>query len=285
MSERYFIVDDDPAVRRMLATILGDLGEVVGEAHNGELALRSLSERTADVVLIDLLMPGMDGIELARRLKESSEASLVMISQVQAKEMVADAYGSGIDFYIHKPINAIEVRAVLARVSEARRLKSTFDHIARSVSEVVAPVVGRVSKLDEWRGGIRRLLHDVGAGGEIGARDIEDAVLYLLQTEQTAAFSLRELLMHVAGVEVAAQRSSEQRIRRAIGNSLRHLAALGLEDYTNPRFEQYAAALFEFNEVRAEMRFLEGMSASGGKISIKRYLSGIAHSILRENQT
>ncbi|MDP3487272.1 MAG: DNA-binding domain-containing protein, partial [Bacillota bacterium] len=71
---------------------------------------------------------------------------------------------------------------------------------------------------------------------------------------------------------------AEQRMRRAVQTALRHLAALGLEDYASPRFESYAATFFDFTEVRREMRFVEGGGEYGGKISLKRFLSALVHS-------
>ena len=275
MKGRFFIVDDDPAVRRMLTGILSGMGRVVGESGSSTEALEMLSGVDVDVVLVDLLMPDMDGIELIRRLKPVCSAALVMISQVQAKEMVAEAYAAGIDFFIHKPINAIEVSAVIDRVFQVRRLQSTVNSIVQSVSELSSESAVRPQEQRSQR--IRSILYDIGIGGESGAKDLEDAANYLLQTEQTNTFSLKELLMHLAGVEVAAQKASEQRMRRAVQSALRHLAALGAEDYTNPRFEQYAASFFDFAEVRAEMRNIQGHSTTGGKVSLKRFISALAH--------
>jgi two-component system response regulator YcbB len=278
MNQSFFIVDDDPAVRRMLADILGDMGAVLGESASGEEALALLRECEPDIVLVDILMPDMDGIELVRRLRPHCRASLVMISQVQAKEMVAEAYDAGIDFFIHKPINSIEVRAVIERVGQARRLQSAMAHIARSVSDLAPGEAPRRGNMAVNRSSkVRSILYEVGAGSESGTKDLEDAVLYILHVNQGSAFSLKEVFVHVAGLDSAAQKACEQRMRRAIQSSLRYLAALGSEDYGSPRFERYASALFEFNEVRAEMRYLEGAASTGGKISIKRYLAGVAH--------
>ncbi len=70
-----------------------------------------------DLVLVDLLMPGRDGIQLVRELKElGSRAKFVMISQVSAKELIAKAYQAGVEFFIQKPINLIEVRQVVGNV-------------------------------------------------------------------------------------------------------------------------------------------------------------------------
>lgn len=282
MISRFYIVDDDPAVRRMLSSILSDLGNVVGESSTAKDALSVLANCQVDVVLVDLLMPDMDGIELVRRLKPVCSAAFVMISQVQAKEMVGEAYRAGVEFFINKPINSIEVRSVLERVCEVQRLKSAVSHIYKSVSEVTGSSVQRVDTPEyQVQQIVRTTLYEVGIGGEAGAKDLEEGACYLLDSDQSNSFSLKDLLMHVAGKELSAQKAAEQRMRRAAQNSLRHLAALGLEDYGNAKFESLAGTFFDFAEVRTEMRFLEGLSPHGGKISLKRFLSALAHQAVK----
>jgi two-component system response regulator YcbB len=277
VKNRFYIVDDDPAVRRMLASIITEMGLVVGESGSAREALAELDNCAVDVVVVDLLMPDMDGIELVRRLRPVCEAAFVMISQVQAKEMVGEAYGAGIEFFIHKPINSVEVRTVLARVCETQRLKSAVSHIFRSVSEVAGVTQSSEGHTQHVGQRIRSILHEIGIGGETGAKDLESAAVFLIQTDQGNTFSLKDLLTHLAGADPAAQKAAEQRMRRALQSALRHLAALGLEDYGNPRFEAYAALFFDFSEVRTEMRYLQGLSGHNGKVSLKRFLSALAH--------
>ena len=110
---RYFIVDDDRASRIMLSNIINEstLGTVIGEATNGEEAIPQILMTQPDFVLIDLLMPNLDGIATMERLHENRfQGNFIMISQVVNKEMVAEAYEKGIEFFIHKPINKIEVQ-------------------------------------------------------------------------------------------------------------------------------------------------------------------------------
>jgi len=83
--------------------------------------------------------------------------------------------------------------------------------------------------------------------------------------------------LHIAGDSLTAQKAAEQRMRRAVQSALRHLVALGLEDYAHPRFEKYAATFFDFAEVRCEMRRVENNGPYGGKISLKRFVNALAH--------
>ena len=139
---RYFIVDDDRASRIMLANIINEceLGTVIGEAKNGLDAIPQILMMQPEFVLIDLLMPKLDGIETIERLHENGfEGSFIMISQVVNKEMVAESYEKGIEFFIHKPINKIEVQMVLKRTEEQHRLKNSIKAIRQSLTNFELP--------------------------------------------------------------------------------------------------------------------------------------------------
>ena len=100
------------------------LGTVIGEAKNGEEAIPQILMTQPDFVLIDLLMPNLDGIETIERLHENRfKGNFIMISQVVNKEMVAEAYEKGIEFFIHKPINKIEVQMVLRKTRRTTSFK------------------------------------------------------------------------------------------------------------------------------------------------------------------
>ena len=108
---RIYIAEDDPSVIGVLEDILESsaLGRVCGASEEGA--------PDPERIMVDLLMPGRDGIQLVRELKElGSRAKFVMISQVSAKELIAKAYQAGVEFFIQKPINLIEVRQVVGNV-------------------------------------------------------------------------------------------------------------------------------------------------------------------------
>ena len=113
---RLYLIDDDPAVRNVLQMILENSGraEVAGCAENAAEALEDLPHVQADLVLVDLLMPGMDGIEFVRQARRRFPGlHFVMLSQVSSKDMVAEAYDAGVDFFISKPLFCVEVLSVL----------------------------------------------------------------------------------------------------------------------------------------------------------------------------
>lgn len=137
---RFFIADDDRAIRSILKQMIEDedLGEVVGEAEDGsQIEGHYLHFKQVDILLIDLLMPGRDGIETIRHLQGSYNGKAVMISQVEAKEMVGEAYSLGIEYFIHKPINKIEIVTVLRKVKERIELETSIGDIQHSLSRLI----------------------------------------------------------------------------------------------------------------------------------------------------
>ena len=112
----------------MLKNILAEQeGIVIGEAESGVKAIPKRFSLAPDVVLIDLLMPELDGIETIQQLKtQGYNGQFIMLSQVVNKEMVGEAYQVGVEFFIHKPINQIEVQSIVRRTAEQLRLKNSL---------------------------------------------------------------------------------------------------------------------------------------------------------------
>lgn len=117
---RVLIVDDEPLARARLRALLGDLGgvEVVGEAGDGRAALELISQSTPELVLLDIRMPGMDGLEVARHLHGWTEAPAVVFVTAYDDQALAAFEASAID-YLLKPVRAERLAAALDR---ARRL-------------------------------------------------------------------------------------------------------------------------------------------------------------------
>lgn len=134
---RFFIADDDRAIRSILGQIIEDedLGEVVDEADDGVgLEAHSLNLKKVDILLIDLLMPARDGIQTIRHIHPEFKGKVIMISQVEAKEMMAEAYELGIEYYIHKPVNRIEIVSVIRKVMERIKLEKSIYDIQASLT-------------------------------------------------------------------------------------------------------------------------------------------------------
>ena len=287
---RYFIVDDDRASRVMLKQIIEDssLGTVIGEASNGEDAIPQILMTQPEFVLIDLLMPKLDGIATVEHLIQSRfEGQFVMISQVVNKEMVGEAYLRGIDFFIHKPINRIEVENVLRKTTEQFRLKNSLLVIRQSLTNI--NLTEQKNNKATSRDHIQSILNDMGIVGELGSEDIIAIIETLLAQQHKIAPlpPLKELYEGIAAVTKATpdeilkeSKAIEQRVRRTILAAMINLANLGVVDYTNSEFEYYAPRYFDFKEIRHLMKQIEDQGNRKAKVNIKKFIQVLYSDIL-----
>lgn len=278
---KIMVVDDDKAVRRILSGIIEnhELGEVVGEAGDGEEAEKRIAVIKPDITLMDLLLPGTDGIKVIENLKQRGvKTHFIMISQVEDQDMISKAYKSGIEFFIHKPINVIETVKVISKVQEMINLKATFEVIK---STVIASD-GNPAKNDVQRneGQVGFFLADIGILGEAGSEDIRiiiensDGVRGKIDNLQDIYSFLSDYYKHQCKGKSSNIKAIEMRIRRTISKVLRNVASLGMEDYNNEQFLRFASTLFDFSEVRKEMDYLRGKNNFGGKVNVKKFLEG-----------
>lgn len=287
---RYFIVDDDRASRIMLTSIINDctLGTVIGEAANGQEAIPQILMTQPEFILIDLLMPKLDGISTLDHLRKNGyTGNVIMISQVVNKDMVADAYNHGVEYFIHKPINKIEVESILRKTEEQYRLKSSILAIRQSLSNFELPNV--LHRKKTTRDHIQTILNDMGIVAEVGSEDIiriiEDLVLE--KTGISPLPPLKEIYENLAKLtkttpdEISKEtKAIEQRIRRTIFASMINLANLGIVDYTNSEFEYYAPRFFDLTEIRQLMSQIENNEDRKVKINIKKFIQVLFSEII-----
>ena len=114
---RVLIVDDDRALRRAIATALGDLGHETGEAGDGEAALAWLSRNRADAVLLDLRMPGMNGMDVLRAIRTRADPPPVaVLTAVPTSDNTIEAMRLGAVDHLAKPIGRDGLQALLHRM-------------------------------------------------------------------------------------------------------------------------------------------------------------------------
>lgn len=117
---RILVVDDEPQITRVLRTSLSSQGYDIRVANDGETALEILKDWTADLVITDLAMPHMDGLELCRRLRSRSPVPIIVLSVRGEERTKVQALDAGADDYVTKPFGIGEllarVRASLRRV-------------------------------------------------------------------------------------------------------------------------------------------------------------------------
>ncbi|GKU82770.1 response regulator [Niallia sp. NCCP-28] len=285
---KFFLVDDDEVIRSLLRHIIEDedLGEVVGEADNGEsVTSQVLNFKNVDIVIIDLLMPARDGIETIRSWNREFKGKTIMLSQVESKELIGEAYTLGIEYYVTKPINKTEFLTIAKKVSQIISLEKTVETIRRSLNGVFEKSIGErgiesSSKQYSIIEAGEFLLSELGIIGENGSKDLIDIIQYLYNHEAKDTFemnfpSMKEIFEGISKYRVGETASpieilretkaSEQRVRRAINQSITHLASIGLTDFTNPKFENYALKFFDFSIVRNKMTELKNEKSNHHK--------------------
>jgi DNA-binding response OmpR family regulator len=120
VSSRILVVEDDERIRTSMRLALEDENYEVDEAASGEGALERFTEQPSDVVLIDLMLPGMDGFECCRELRRTSAVPVIMVTARRDTHDVVAGLEAGADDYVTKPFVAKElaarIRALLRRV-------------------------------------------------------------------------------------------------------------------------------------------------------------------------
>jgi len=135
-SIRLFVVDDNELNRDMLSRRLGSRGYAVELAEDGERALARLEEQTFDLVLLDVMMPGLSGIDVLRRVRErwpESDLPVIMVTARDAAEDVVEALQLGANDYVTKPL---DFPVVLARVETQLTLKRQKEEIWRLAQDL-----------------------------------------------------------------------------------------------------------------------------------------------------
>ena len=271
---KIFIIEDDFSVVSILEDIVerNSLGQICGDSCDDGLDFDKIMAINPDLILVDLLMPEKDGIQVVRELKERGcQSKFIMISQVSSKEIIAKAYLAGIDFFINKPINLIEVRQVIGNISRQLENEQALKTIRNVFSTQMSQPAPAVQEQDVQRRRIQYILSQLGMAGEKGAEDIIDMCMYLINLElKVSQIGVGALCAELSD----SPKSMEQRVRRTVERGLSHLASLGLEDYGNELFTRYASVLYPFPEVRAEMDHLRGRG-TGGKVNLKKFLDGM----------
>lgn len=125
MAASVLIVDDDDGIRASLRMALEDQGYHVDEAADGESALERVRATSPDVVVLDLMLPGMDGFECCRQLRRSSDVPVLIVSARGDSHDVVAGLEAGADDYIRKPFDVPELSARLRAMR--RRLRPADD--------------------------------------------------------------------------------------------------------------------------------------------------------------
>ncbi|MDD5467016.1 MAG: response regulator [Anaerolineales bacterium] len=126
MAEKILIVDDDPETIQFLSLVLTRQGYQPLAAKNGMEALSLARSDKPDLIILDVMMPDMDGFEVARNLRRHPDTALIPILMFTAKTMVEDklaGYESGVDIYLTKPVHPVEMQANIKALLAQRKAR------------------------------------------------------------------------------------------------------------------------------------------------------------------
>ena len=195
---KFYLLDDDKHIRMILKQIITDreLGTVCGTGSNGHEGLEDVFELKPDIIIVDLLMPEMDGITFVEHARTRlPDTAFIMLSQVSSKEMVSAAYEAGIEFFIQKPVNSIEVENVIQKVRQNLSMKRTLQKMQELFTEDIPGALPEeqagsaetsadtqpLPSRNESMVTLQTILQRLGIIGDIGSRDIITVVEYMIQ--------------------------------------------------------------------------------------------------------
>jgi two-component system KDP operon response regulator KdpE len=125
------IVDDEPQIRRVMRTTLSSNGYTVIEARSGEEALEAMRKERPELVLLDVNMPGIGGLEVCREIRDQSDVAIIMLTVRNSEHDKVLALDAGADDYVVKPFS---IEELLARIRAALRRTSSAEPVANFVS-------------------------------------------------------------------------------------------------------------------------------------------------------
>jgi len=223
---RILVVDDEPAIRRALRPPLVELGFQITEASRGEEALQALRVSAPDVVLLDVNMPGIGGIETLRRMRSGSpRLPIIMLTVRDQEEDKVEALDLGADDYVTKPFSTREliarIRAAVRRVRAPARAEDAPIEIGEIVIEPLKRVVTK-------RGEVIRLTRK------------EFDILHCLMSRAGRVITYAKLLTAVWGAdcreEVEYLRTFIRQLRKKIEDDPSNPAYLLTDVYVGYRF-------------------------------------------------
>jgi DNA-binding response OmpR family regulator len=202
--KRIYIADDDDNIRQVIRTFLISDGYAVEDFPTGDLLLERFRQSPADLVVLDVMMPGSDGFTVCTELRKSSTVPIIMLTARDSENDFAMGLGLGSDDYITKPFSAM---ALLMRV------RAIFRRIDFESQKHTVPAAGSVSighlSLDEEG---RHILRD---GKPLALTPTEYEVLKYLMLHAGQAVSREDLLNQVWGFETAVEtRATDDTVRR-----------------------------------------------------------------------
>lgn len=185
MQKRILVVDDEPSICDVLTRYLEREGYVVEVAADGPEALRATAQMSPDLIVLDLMLPGLDGLEVCHRLRMQSAVPIIMLTARDEEADKVRGFTTGADDYMTKPFSPAElvlrVKAVLRRVEAAVTSTQAPENMLRFGSLTIAPAFRRVEL--------------AGRMVDLSAREFD--LLHFLASHPAQVFTRSQLLQQV----------------------------------------------------------------------------------------
>lgn len=186
---RVLVVDDEAQIREVVARYLEAAGFAVTEAEDGPSALRLIETQPIDLIVLDLLLPGMDGREVCRRVRARSAVPIIMLTAMSDEADTLRGFGLGADDYITKPFSprevVVRVQAVMRRIAAMTAPAMVLDGALHCANLVIQPELRRADR--------------DGAPLDLTAKEF-DLLLFVARHPQQV-FTRQQLLDHVWGYD------------------------------------------------------------------------------------
>lgn len=280
---RIVVAEDDEVVRQFIRATLESEHEII-EAGDGEAAWAAILEQRPDLVLADVMMPKLDGLELLQRIRSdpaTANLPVIMLSARSDEESRIKGMEMQADDYLTKPISARELQARIdthleldrMRRSTAEKLRAARDEAERAVRDRTAELAASNQALREREEQLRRvnaeLAERVAAleAAERNARASRRATLNVLE-DAVASRRLAELLNRNLQDEIAIRRRAQEDLqRRAVADAFRVALADALRALSDPADIRRAAATLLGRHLRVN-RVTYGEIASNGEAQV-----------------
>ncbi len=223
-SAKILVVDDEPQIRRIMRTTLTGEGYAVYDARSGEEALEAVREQRFDLVLLDVNMPGIGGLEACRSIRSTSDTAIIMLTVRSAEEDKVAALDAGADDYITKPFGMPEL---LARIRAAlRRLPVSSDSALIRAGDLEINPTTRTVKI---------------SGREVRMTPKEFDLLHYLATNANVPIAHTKLLQAIWGPdygdEVEYLRTFINQVRKKIEKDPAHPKHVITEPWVGYKFQ------------------------------------------------
>lgn len=272
---KFYLVDDEQSILYVLQNIIEQNfdDEVIGMSSDPEKAINDIQLRDVDIVLVDLLKPEISGIDLIQAIKATKpNIRFIMISKVQDSDMRAKAYQAGIEFFINKPLNIIEVKSVIEKVEQNIKMSAQLSSISAMVNQFNGQLNPVKSQPHSSPDPAAVVLKALGMSSERGASDILQVVKMMkIHHQNYRNLNLTESL----GISSHEKKIMEQRMRRAIKVGLVNLSNQLIDNPYDEQLSTHANNLFGYENVHAQMLHQQGKQLTGGRIAIQKFMDGL----------